>query len=107
MAEQQQQTLPERLTLTEMGYHEPLPWYRNPEVDDEEWMSEGWKAVTYEGHIHFSHKDKEVVAAWLADHGYYNTGDGAHYQQHAFAVDDEIPDAQLFNFDQLEDCRDK
>ncbi len=96
-----QQTLPERLTLTEAGCHEPLNWWQNPETEDPEWISEGWKAVTYEGHIHFRHKDKSVVEKWLVEHGYYNTGDGAHYQQHAFQLD-ELPDTLLFNFKQFD-----
>lgn len=81
MANNETTTLPAYLTLTENGYHEPLPYWRNPEVDDEEWISYGWKAITYEGHVHYSHKEKANVQQWLAEHGYQDTGDGSHYQR--------------------------
>jgi hypothetical protein len=71
--------LPERLSLTEEGQWETPSWARTS--DDDEWISYGWKAVTFEGQIHFRHKDKAVVEKWLADKGYVDTGDGAHYQR--------------------------
>lgn len=81
MANNETTTLPAHLTLTENGYHEPLPYWKNPEVDDEEWISYGWKAITYEGHLHYSHKEKANVQQWLAEHGYQDTGDGIHFQR--------------------------
>jgi len=99
-----QQTLPERLTLVEDGEW-AMPYTgmttMNVNHDDMEWTSYGWKAVTYDGHIHFRHKEKSIVEQWLVDHNFYDTGDGAHYQQHAFPLD-EVPDTLLFNFKQFD-----
>lgn len=73
--------MPELLLLGEAGCYEDLPWWRNPEIEDGEWISEGWQAREYGGHSHFQHEDKAVVQQWLAEHGYQDTGDGAHYRK--------------------------
>lgn len=73
------QELPKRLTLAEDGEWEMPSWSRNP--DDEEWITYGWRARTYEGTTFVNHKEKAIVQRWLADHGYIDTGDGHHYEQ--------------------------
>ncbi len=81
-----ERTLPNLLLLVEDGYHDELPRWKNPEIDDPEWIGTGWKVSEYGGTPHFQHKDKSVVEQWLSEHGYYDTGDGAHYRLHAFEV---------------------
>lgn len=71
--------LPERLFLGEDGQWITPSWaYTN---DDDEWTSYGWRARTYEGDTLFHNQSFSVVAKWLADNGYVDTGDGYHYQR--------------------------
>lgn len=63
--------LPKRLQLAEDGEWEQPSWSRDP--DDEEWITRGWRARTYEGKTFVNHKEKAVVQQWLADHGYKAT----------------------------------
>lgn len=73
--------LPTRLTLAEEGQWETPSWAQTS--DNDEWISYGWKAWTYDGVLFFRHQEKSVVQKWLADNGYTDTGDGAHYQREA------------------------
>ena len=76
-----EETLPANLILQEDGYYEDLPWYANPETEDEEFITTGWKAVNFSGHAYYSHKQKAAVVVWLSEQGYRDTGDGYHYQR--------------------------
>lgn len=76
---EQKSTLPTRLTLAEEGQWETPSWAQTS--DNDEWISYGWKAWTYDGIPFFRHQEKSVVQQWLADNGYTDTGDGAHYQR--------------------------
>ncbi len=86
MTEQTQTALPERLTLQENGYWEPRQLGMNTmnrDPDDEQWISRGWKVVTFEGKRFFEHQQKGMALQWLIERGYVDTGDGAHFQQQA------------------------
>jgi hypothetical protein len=79
--ETETELLPQRLSLAEDGEWEQPSWSRNP--DDEEFITYGWRARTYEGKTYVNHKEKAIVQRWLAAHGYVDTGDGHHYEQRA------------------------
>jgi hypothetical protein len=72
---------PDLLLLGEEGYHESLNWWQNPETEDPEWITTGWAARTYSGSPFFRHNDRAKVEQWLAENGYHDTGDGAHYRK--------------------------
>jgi len=71
--------MPDRLTLADDGVWEMPAWGRTS--DDEEWISYGWKVVSYAGHVFFRHKELSQVHQWLTSQGYADTGDGRHYQR--------------------------
>lgn len=76
--------LPERLILAEDGYHQPRELgvnTMNRDHDDEQWVCTGWKAWDHDGVIYYQNKDDAPVRRWLADNGYVDSGDGAHYQR--------------------------
>jgi hypothetical protein len=70
--------MPELLILAEDGTWETPSWGRTN--DDDVWVPFGWKAVTYDGHVHYRH-EKANVRAWLVTNGYQDTGDGTHYRK--------------------------
>ncbi len=72
-------TLPQLLIFNEEGYWEQPTWSSDP--DDEEWVHTGWRAWSYEGVQHFRSYDKIAVQNFLAENGYTDTGDGAHYRR--------------------------
>lgn len=63
-------------------------WSNNP--DDEEFIETGWKVVTYEGAQLFWHNALAPVERWLREHGYVDTGDGAHYSNDAARYNREM-----------------
>lgn len=71
--------LPATLILTEDGQWETPSWAKTN--DDDQWISYGWKAWTYEGHVFHRNIEQGNVQQWLAGNGYQDTGDGRHYQR--------------------------
>lgn len=75
---------PQHILLAEDGCNQPRVLgvnTMNRDHDDEQWVSTGWKAWTHDGVIYCQGKDEAVVLRWLADNGYVDTGDGAHYER--------------------------
>jgi hypothetical protein len=71
--------LPARLILAEHGEWVSPSWARDS--NDDQWVRYGWKAQTYAGQSFFIHKEQSFALQWLAERGYKDTGDGAHYHR--------------------------
>ena len=74
-----EQELPTRLALDEIGTWEQPSYSTNP--DDEHWQHEGYAARDYNGVKYCESKDRQKVQQWLADNGYHITPDESHYQR--------------------------
>jgi hypothetical protein len=71
--------LPDMLLLGEYGEEYQRVGF-NPEIEDPEFIPQGWRVRSYEGEERYHHKEKAEVLKWLSAMHYIDTGDGYHFR---------------------------